>query len=123
MIEAFPADERTDAISQDRCSKEGQDQPARAGHFRNDDDASQRRAYHAHKVGDHSHQHDGAAGIAENVRYAVLIDNVASAERVEYRARTIDRRITKDWFVFPWEAVADRESVLRDATAVPERIA
>lgn len=66
---------------------------------------------------------DGAAGVAENVRYAVLIDNIASAERVDYRARTIDRRITKDWFVFPWEAVADRESVLRDATAVPERIA
>lgn len=66
---------------------------------------------------------EGAGGVTGNIRYAVLIDNVASAERVDYRARTIDRAITKDWFVFPWEAVADREAVLRDAAAVPERIA
>ena len=29
-----------------------------------------------------------------------------SMERVEYAFRTIDRTTDKDWFVFPWEAVA-----------------
>lgn len=56
------------------------------------------------------------------VRFATLIDNSGSAERVEYRARTIDRAVTKDWFVFPWEAVASQASLDGDAAAVPERI-
>ncbi|RJF85392.1 phosphoribosyltransferase [Sphingomonas cavernae] len=64
-----------------------------------------------------------AGGVADNIHYAVLIDNIVSTERVDYCARRIDRTVTKDWFVFPWEAVADRESVLRDAAEVPERIA
>ncbi|WP_267397112.1 MULTISPECIES: phosphoribosyltransferase family protein [unclassified Sphingomonas] len=64
-----------------------------------------------------------AAGARGNgVRFATLIDNVASAERVDYRARSIDRRVTKDWFVFPWEAVAPAESIAADAAEVPERI-
>ena len=58
-----------------------------------------------------------------SVRFATLIDNVSSAERVDYRARTIDRRRTKDWFVFPWEAVAPASSLVGDAAAVPGRIA
>ncbi|MCJ8155955.1 phosphoribosyltransferase [Sphingomonas sp. LaA6.9] len=64
-----------------------------------------------------------AGSVADNIRYAVLIDNVTSTERVDYYARSIDRTVTKDWFVFPWEAVADRTSILRDAAEVPERIA
>ena len=65
-----------------------------------------------------------AAGAVEGaVRFATLIDNVSSAERVDYRARTIDRRDTKDWFVFPWEAVAPGASLEADAAAVPDRIA
>ena len=65
-----------------------------------------------------------AAGAVEGaVRFATLIDNENSAERVDYRHRTIDRRVTKDWFVFPWEAVASAASLADDAAAVPERIA
>jgi hypoxanthine phosphoribosyltransferase len=65
-----------------------------------------------------------AAGAAPgNVRFATLLDNVSSAEKVEYRARTIDRTVTKDWFVFPWEAVAPAEALVADAAAVPDRIA
>jgi hypoxanthine phosphoribosyltransferase len=65
-----------------------------------------------------------AAGAAEGaVRFATLIDNESSAEMVDYRYRTIDRRVTKDWFVFPWEAVAPAASLEEDAAAVPDRIA
>lgn len=64
-----------------------------------------------------------AGAVAEHIRFATLIDNSGSAERVDYRARTIDRAVTKDWFVFPWEAVAPQTSLDDDAAAVPERIA
>lgn len=57
------------------------------------------------------------------IRFATLIDNVSSAERVDYAARTIDRTVTKDWFVFPWEAVAPAGVIADDAAEVPERIA
>jgi hypoxanthine phosphoribosyltransferase len=65
-----------------------------------------------------------AAGAAPgSIRFATLIDNVSSAQKVDYRARTIDRTVNKDWFVFPWEAVAPAQSLVEDAAAVPERIA
>lgn len=57
------------------------------------------------------------------VRFATLLDNEVSAERVDYRARTIDRRTVKDWFVFPWEAVASVAAIAADAAEVPERTA
>lgn len=57
------------------------------------------------------------------VRFATLIDNIRSAERVDHAARTIDRDVTKDWFVFPWEAVAPQASIAEDAAEVPDRIA
>lgn len=60
---------------------------------------------------------------ARQARFAVLLDNVRSGERVEYRARTVDRSRDKRWFVFPWEAMADRRSLLADAAAMPSRIA
>jgi hypoxanthine phosphoribosyltransferase len=63
---------------------------------------------------------DAAPG---HIRFATLIDNVGSAQRVDYAARRIDRATTKDWFVFPWEAVAPRESIEEDAAEVPGRIA
>jgi hypothetical protein len=64
------------------------------------------------------------AGTTEGaVRFATLIDNVGSAQRVDYAARVIDRQVTKDWFVFPWEALAPAEAIEEDATEVPERIA
>ena len=60
---------------------------------------------------------------AENIRFAVLLDNLRSSQRVEYGFRTIDRAVQKDWFVFPWEAMAPREALTEDAMQVPERIA
>ncbi|WP_116089635.1 phosphoribosyltransferase [Sphingomonas crusticola] len=61
--------------------------------------------------------------IAERVRVAVLIDNLRSAARVNYRSRTIDRSSDKRWFVFPWEAMAERRTLIEEADAVPERLA
>lgn len=58
-----------------------------------------------------------------SVRFATLLDNVSSAQRIDYAARHLDRRVTKDWFVFPWEAVAPSEAIAEDAAEVPERIA
>ncbi len=55
-------------------------------------------------------------------RIAVLLDNIVSAEQVDYRFRRIDRAVTKDWFVFPWEATAPRADLLRDAIQMPERL-
>lgn len=64
-----------------------------------------------------------AGGEADNVRFAVLIDNIRSRATVDYHHRKIDRATTKDWFVFPWEAVAPQTSLAADADAVPGRIA
>jgi len=44
-----------------------------------------------------------AAAPSGQLRFAVLIDNIGSDTRVDYAAETIDRAVTKDWFVFPWE--------------------
>ena len=62
-------------------------------------------------------------GILSNLRVAVLIENIRSSARVEYRARTIDRADDKRWFVFPWEAMAERATLLEEAGEVPERLA
>ncbi|TXC71825.1 phosphoribosyltransferase [Sphingomonas ginsenosidivorax] len=64
-----------------------------------------------------------AGAVDGAVRFAMLIDNISSAERIDYTARQIDRHVTKDWFVFPWEAVAPAAAIELDATAVPDRIA
>jgi hypoxanthine phosphoribosyltransferase len=61
--------------------------------------------------------------IAERVRVAVLIDNLRSRAKADYRSRTIDRSTDKRWFVFPWEAMAERRTLLEEAEAVPERLA
>jgi len=58
-----------------------------------------------------------------NLRFAVLMDNVRSQARVEYRARTIDRDGDKRWFVFPWEAVGANDTIVAEALSVPERLA
>lgn len=60
--------------------------------------------------------------VAEQVRFAVLMDNVRSSQRVDYGAQTIDRAVQKDWFVFPWEAMAPRDILDKDAREVPERL-
>lgn len=64
-----------------------------------------------------------AGGNPDNVRFATLIDNVVSAEQVDYHFRTIDRTKNKDWFVFPWEQVSPVDKVLEDSAVVPERLA
>ncbi|RVT89172.1 phosphoribosyltransferase [Sphingomonas crocodyli] len=64
-----------------------------------------------------------AGAVAENIRFGVLIDNTISAERVDYRFRTIDRSQNKDWFVFPWEKVSTVDKIVEDSEVVPERLA
>ncbi|WP_213980985.1 phosphoribosyltransferase domain-containing protein [Sphingomonas sp. dw_22] len=61
--------------------------------------------------------------MAEQVRFAVLLDNIRSSQTVDYRFRTLDRATQKDWFVFPWEAMAPRETLAEEAIEVPERLA
>ncbi len=60
---------------------------------------------------------------AGQIRFAVLLDNVRSSQRVDYRFRAIDRAVQKDWFVFPWEAMASPEKLAGEALEVPERLA
>ncbi len=57
------------------------------------------------------------------VRFAVLVNNRRSAVSVDYWSRAIDRAEDKSWFVFPWEALARRETLIEEAEAVPERLA
>lgn len=64
-----------------------------------------------------------AGAAMAGVRFAVLLDNIRSAERIDYAARAIDRAVTKDWFVFPWEAMAPASTLAQDAQEVPSRIA
>lgn len=64
-----------------------------------------------------------AGAAANHTRFATLIDNRGSAAKVDLAARTIDRSVTKDWFVFPWEALAPATSIAADANEVPERTA
>jgi xanthine phosphoribosyltransferase len=62
-------------------------------------------------------------GVEDHVRVAVLVNNVRSKARVEYRGGDIDRETDKRWFVFPWEAVARPAALVDDARSVPERLA
>jgi hypoxanthine phosphoribosyltransferase len=65
----------------------------------------------------------GHGAVPTMLRFATLLDNIRSKAQVDYRARTIDRAVTKDWFIFPWEAVAPDAVIAADAAAVPERTA
>jgi xanthine phosphoribosyltransferase len=64
-----------------------------------------------------------SGGGGEQVRVAVLLNNVRSRAQVDYWSRTIDRDEDKRWFVFPWEAQADRRTLIGEAGEVPERLA
>lgn len=64
-----------------------------------------------------------AGADAAHIRFATLLDNTTSNQRVDYAARTIDRSVTKDWFIFPWEAVAPDAAIEADAAELPDRIA
>jgi len=61
--------------------------------------------------------------VEDNLRFAVLIDNTVSQERVDYAVQAIDRTTDKRWFVFPWEAVATTAVLEGQAAEVPERLA
>lgn len=63
---------------------------------------------------------NGAA--EENLRFAVVINNRSSKVEVDLWAETIDRAEDKRWFVFPWESVGTRESIVEEALSVPERL-
>ncbi len=58
-----------------------------------------------------------------HIRVAVLVNNLRSKARVEYAGTNMDRSQDKRWYVFPWEAVAPRESLFEDAAEMPERLA
>jgi xanthine phosphoribosyltransferase len=59
----------------------------------------------------------------DGLRVAVLMHNVRSKAKAEYRGSEIDRDSDKRWYVFPWEAVAPRSTLKVEALAVPERLA
>ena len=59
----------------------------------------------------------------DNLRFAVLMNNARSKVSVEYWAQMIDRNEDKRWFVFPWEAVGQSDTILEEALSVPERLA
>jgi hypothetical protein len=63
---------------------------------------------------------EGAAAGA--IRFAVLLDNIRSQQSVDYRFRRIDRFVDKDWFVFPWEAMAPQATLEEEALEIPERL-
>ena len=62
-------------------------------------------------------------GDLAQARVGVLINNVRSAATVDYWSREIDRAEDKRWFVFPWEAMQETESLIGEAEEVPERLA
>ncbi|MGB3928112.1 MAG: phosphoribosyltransferase, partial [Sphingobium sp.] len=45
-----------------------------------------------------------------------------SRATVDYWAQMIDREEDKRWFVFPWEAVGTRDTIIEEALSVPERL-
>jgi len=59
---------------------------------------------------------------AENLRFAVLINNTGSHSHVDYWTDSIDRAEDKRWFVFPWESVSTKASIVEEALSVPERL-
>jgi hypoxanthine phosphoribosyltransferase len=63
------------------------------------------------------------SGDPAGLRVAVLVDNIRSQAKADYRGSEIDRSQDKSWFVFPWEALATPETLAEDAAAVPERLA
>lgn len=58
-----------------------------------------------------------------NLRFAVVINNKSSKVEVDVWADMIDRTDDKRWFVFPWESVGSRDSIVDEALSVPERLA
>jgi hypoxanthine phosphoribosyltransferase len=66
---------------------------------------------------------EAKSGDPEGLRVAVLVDNIRSRAKADYRGSAIDRSLDKSWLVFPWEALGTPEALAADAAAVPERLA
>ncbi|KPH60274.1 phosphoribosyltransferase [Novosphingobium aerophilum] len=62
-------------------------------------------------------------GDHDNLRFAVVINNKSSKVEVDLWSEVIDRADDKRWFVFPWESVGTRDSIVEEALSVPERLA
>ncbi|WP_454796723.1 phosphoribosyltransferase [Novosphingobium lindaniclasticum] len=62
-------------------------------------------------------------GDHDNLRFAVVINNKSSKVEVDLWSEVIDRADDKRWFVFPWEFVGTRDSIVEEALSVPERLA
>jgi hypoxanthine phosphoribosyltransferase len=60
---------------------------------------------------------------SDNLRFAVIISNSRSRVSVDYWTQMIDRDEDKRWFVFPWEAVGAKGTIVEEALSVPERLA
>jgi xanthine phosphoribosyltransferase len=63
------------------------------------------------------------SGEAARLRVAVLMNNIRSRAHAEYWGTELDREADKRWFVFPWEALGTRETLIGAAAEVPERLA
>lgn len=63
------------------------------------------------------------SGNPARLRVAVLVNNIRSKAHAEYWGRQLDRQADKRWFVFPWEALGTRETLIGGAGEVPERLA
>jgi len=59
----------------------------------------------------------------DNLRFGVLINNSRSQVVVDYWSQMIDRDSDKRWFVFPWEAMGEKFTIVEEALSVPERLA
>jgi len=64
----------------------------------------------------------GNGYVAENLRFAVLINNSGSRAAVDYWTDTINRALDKRWFVFPWESVSSKEVLIDEALSIPARL-
>lgn len=61
-------------------------------------------------------------GDPANIRFAALVTNLNSSTTVDYASWTIDRRVDKDWFIFPWESVAPQDVIAEEAVEDPDRL-
>ncbi|MFT8796933.1 phosphoribosyltransferase [Zymomonas mobilis] len=66
---------------------------------------------------------DKNGAVTQNVRFAVLLDNIRSKARVDITARSIDRDVDKSWLIFPWEAMGSQDTINEEANSIPERLA
>lgn len=57
-----------------------------------------------------------------NLRFGVMITNTGSKAKADVWVDEIDRAVDKRWFVFPWESVGAKDTIVEEALSVPERL-